>query len=472
MAVTVPPRHDQTEEPSAFHIEQHGIDHIRESERWGRPSSLFWMWAGAVWNMEFVVYGALMVVVFGLSFAQAVLIGLVGNLFYVLTGLCSIQGPVAGTTAFGVSRAAFGPNGNRLPSLFNWITQVGFEIEGIALIVFAGVALGEKAGYHPGTPFKTVLIVAAVVIQAILPFLGHATVLKVLKMLTIPFIALFAAMAVLTYSKVHVHAVHHGAGWGSMLVALALVIATGGLGWTENANDYSRYLPRDTDPRRIVIAVGLGAGVPSFLMEVLGAAIATGVPAATSITGMLGAFTAWFTWPFLIFAIAQLFANNTLDLYSSGVTLQSLGLRLARVHCVLLDAVVAGGFTAYAVFSNRFYQLLSDFLLFIIVWLAPWCAIYLVDCLLRRNRYDVAALMDTRGGLYYRSGGIHWPAIIAQVVGMVAAFSWLDAYSPYVSWLSSHFDGSDFSVFMGLFFGGLVYWLLAARGVKREVPVS
>jgi nucleobase:cation symporter-1, NCS1 family len=470
MSVTAPA--GQREEPVAFRVEEHGIDHIGEAERWGRPASLFWMWAGAVWNMEFVVYGALMVVVFGLSFAQAVTIALLGNLSYVLTGLSSIQGPVAGTTTFGVSRAAFGPNGNRLPSLFNWITQVGFEIEGIALIVFAGVALAQKAGYHPGTPYKALLIVAAVAIQAVLPFLGHATVLKVLRILTIPFVALFGAMAVLTYSKVQVHAAHHGAGWGSMLVALALVMATGGLGWSENANDYSRYLPPDTPRRGIIGAVAFGAGVPSFLLEVLGAAIATGVPGATSITGMLGAFTAWFTWPFLIFAIAQLFAINTLDLYSSGVTLQSLGLHLRRIHCVLIDAVVAGGFTAYAVFSDRFYQLLSDFLLFIIVWLAPWCAIYLIDCWLRRNRYDGAALMDTRGGIYYRSGGIHWPAIAAQLLGMAAAFSWLNAYSPYVSWMSNRYDGSDFSVFLGLFVGGFAYWLLAGRSVRRQAVAT
>jgi purine-cytosine permease-like protein len=34
----------------------------------------------AVWNVEYVVYGALAVVVFGLSFAQAVLVILLGNL--------------------------------------------------------------------------------------------------------------------------------------------------------------------------------------------------------------------------------------------------------------------------------------------------------------------------------------------------------------------------------------------------------
>jgi NCS1 family nucleobase:cation symporter-1 len=456
------------EEPAAFHVEHRGIQHIDDRDRWGSPASLFWMWAGAVWNMEFVVYGALMVIVFGLSFAQAVAIAVIGNLFYVLTGLASLQGPKAGTTAFGVSRASFGPNGNRMPSLFNWVTQVGFEIEGIALVVFAGVALAQKAGFTAGTPLKVVLIVVAVAIQAILPLLGHATVLKVLRWLTLPFVALFVIMAILTSSKVNLTAVHHGAGWGSMLVALALVISTGGLGWTENANDYSRYLPRSTDPRRIVAAVALGAGIPSLLLEVLGAAIATGVSSATTITGLLGAFTAWFTWPFLIFTIVQLFSINTLDLYSSGVTLQSLGLRLTRIQCVIVDTVVAGGFTTYAVFSNRFYQLLSDFLLFIIVWLGPWCAIYLVDWWLRKGRYDAAGLMDTTGGRYFRRNGIHWPAIVAQIVGMVAAFMWLNAYSPYVSLLSRHVNGSDLSVFMGLFFGGITYWLLARRTVQAE----
>ena len=35
-----------------------------------------------------------------------------------------------------------------------------------------------------------------------------------------------------------------------------------------------------------------------------------------------------------------LFAINTLDLYSSGVTLQSLIPRLRRLHCVAIDTVV------------------------------------------------------------------------------------------------------------------------------------
>jgi nucleobase:cation symporter-1, NCS1 family len=459
-------------EPSVVAVEHRGIEHVPLSSRWGKPSGLFWMWAGAVWNVEFVVYGGLAVVVFGLSFAQAVVIILIGNLFYLLTGLASLQGPRAGTTTFAISRASFGPNGNRLPSFFNWVTQVGFEIEGIALIVLAAIALSAKAGFSAGDPAKIIFLIIAVAIQAVLPLLGHAAVLRVLKWLTIPFVVLFVVMAALTTSKVKLHAVPHGAGWGSLFVFLALVIAAGGLGWTENGNDYSRYLPPDSNRRNIVIAVALGGAIPSALLEILGAAVATGVPDATSITGLTAGFPGWFVWPYLIFAIFQLFAINTIDLYSSGVTLQSLIPGLHRLTCVGIDTVVCGAFAAYAIFSSRFTTLLADFLLFIIVWLGPWCAIYLVDSWLRRNRYDQNALLDERGGRYFRQGGVHWPAVIAQVVGMVAAALWLNAYSPYVSPLSSRVGDSDFSVFMGLIVGGLIYWLLAGRSVRAEAEAT
>jgi nucleobase:cation symporter-1, NCS1 family len=459
--------------PSLAVVERRGIEHVPHDDRWGNPSGLFWMWAGAVWNVEFVYYGAIAVVFLGLSFAQALLIILVGNVSYVLTGLASVQGPKAGTTAFAISRAAFGPRGNKLPSFFNWVTQVGFEIEGIAFIVFAAIVLMSKAGFTAGTAAKIVFIVLAVAIQAVLPTLGHTAVLKVLRWLAIPFVVLFAWMAVLTAGKANLHAVPHGAGWGGLLVFLALVISAGGLGWTENGNDYSRYLSSATSSKRIVVAVALGAAIPSALLEILGAAVGTAVPAAAdSPTGLVSGFQTWFVVPFLIFAIFQLFAINTLDLYSSGVTLQSIFPKLHRLHCVGIDTVVCGAFAAYAVFSGRFFGLLTGFLLYIILWLGPWCAIFLVDCYLRRNRYDHDALLDERGGRYFRNGGIHWPAIIAQVLGGVAAWCWLNASSggtlASVGPLSSRNAGSDFSVFIGLFVGGLVYYALAARQMRDE----
>jgi NCS1 family nucleobase:cation symporter-1 len=458
-------------QPSLTAVEHRGIEHVPLDARWGRPAGLFWMWAGAVWNVEFVVYGAIAVVVFGLSFAQAVGVIVVGNLFYLLTGLASVQGPEAGTTTFAISRAPFGPAGNKMPSLFNWLTQVGFEIEGIALIVFAAILLTSKAGFAAGAPAKVIFVILAMAVQAVLPLLGHAAVLRVLRWLAIPFVVLFAVMAALTSSRAHLHAVPHGASWGALTIVLALVIAAGGLGWTENGNDYSRYLPPGTSRRQVVLAVALGGAIPSALLEVLGAAVATGGHAGTNPNELVAGYPGWFVWPYLIFAILQLFAINTLDLYSSGVTLQSLVPRLHRLHCVAIDTVICGALAAYAVFSSNFYRLLTDFVLFIILWLGPWCAIYLVDSYLRRNRYDGAALLQERGGRYFGRGGVRWPAVIAQLLGMGVAALWLNAFSPYVGPLASRVGGplgSDFSVFLGLATGGLAYWLLARRAVTAE----
>src|SRR6202035_1691837 len=115
-------------------------------------------------NFEYLVYGAVLMT-FGFTFGQAVFLILVGNLSYLLLGVCSLQGPDAGTTVFTINRAAFGPNGSRLSALFNWAKQVGFETEGLILIVFGGIALASKAGFHAGTPMKVVFILVAAAVQ-------------------------------------------------------------------------------------------------------------------------------------------------------------------------------------------------------------------------------------------------------------------------------------------------------------------
>src|ERR1700733_5908079 len=120
--LTQPESHRQRSD-EAFRVEQRGIGYIPENERWATPRDLFGMWAGASVQFEYLVYGAVLMT-FGFTFGQAVLLILVGNLSYLLLGVCSLQGPEAGTTAFTINRASFGPNGSRLMALFNWATQV------------------------------------------------------------------------------------------------------------------------------------------------------------------------------------------------------------------------------------------------------------------------------------------------------------------------------------------------------------
>jgi NCS1 family nucleobase:cation symporter-1 len=107
-----------------------------------------------------------------------------------------------------------------------------------------------------------------------------------------------------------------------------------------------------------------------------------------------------------------------------------------------------------------------------LIWIAPWVAIYLTDYFMRRGRYDSRALLNTRPGIYFRNGGFHWPGLIAMGVGMAAAAAWLNAYPAWTSPLTNHTGGADFSVFMGALFGGVIYFVLARKGVAAETAVA
>ena len=478
--IAVRPVTDTGDEYAAFKIEQRGIDLIPDAEKKMKPTGLFWLWAGGVFNVEFLFYGTL-IMTFGLSVPQAIAAILVGNLTYAFLGFASLQGPKTGTTAFMVSRAPFGQNGNRLVALFNWGTQVGFEIEGIYFVVVTVLLLFARGHTTLNGSGKVGIIILAVAIQAALPLLGHATISKIFRYMAYIFIVFFVVLAVFVFQRVHLSAYHvHPATLAVWTTALVLLTSVGGLGWTENGNDYSRYLPRSTPGYKTFWAAALGGAIPSILLEILG------VLAYTVTTKTVGpaelpipqTFASWFVVPFLIFAILQLLAINTVDLYSSGVTLQALGVPVKRWGAVIIDSVVCGVVVGIIVFHGNFYADFAGFLLYIIVWLSAWFGVFITDYVLRRRRYDPASLAAERGGLYWRNGGVHWPAIIALAAGMVAAVMWINAaydVPSYTGPISNHFPGlagGDFSWALGIIVSSLVYWALAARGVRNEADAT
>jgi nucleobase:cation symporter-1, NCS1 family len=459
------------EQEQALAVERRGIHYIPVADRYARPRDLFWMWMGGLFNVETLVTGALLIAI-GLSLPQALVVIVIGNISYLLVGAASLQGPRAGTATFAISRAAYGPNGSRGVSFLNWLTMLGYETLGLSLLVLAGLALFAKAGVQTSTGLKILCILLAAAIQFVLPLLGHAAILRALKYLTYPFVALFVIMAVLTAQRVHPSQLHqHGSG-ATLALGFALVFASAGLGWANQANDYSRYLPPDTSQRSIMGWVSAGSWIPGTALMIIGAAAASGDASASDpIAGLPKVFPAWFVVPYLIVILPQLFAINGLTLYSSGLSLQAVGLRLKRWQAVVLDTVLAAGLTFLITFLSSFYTFLSDLLLFVIIWIAPWAGVFLVDCWLRRNRYDPRSLFKRAGGLYWRTGGWHIPAIVAQVIGMVASASWIDT-SVFEGPLSSRTNGADFSALMGFGFGAVVYWLLARKSVPAEVAVT
>ena len=446
-----------------FGIERRGIEHIPDAQRRGRPAGLGLMWTGLILNVQVVVYGALLIG-FHLSWWQCLLVIVLGNLTWVITGICSLAGPAAGTTTFTISRAAFGHTGNRPIAVFNWVQQVGYEVVSLAMMVLAGIALARLAGVEISGVWKVVLVLGLAALQSVLPVIGHAAILRTLQLLIAPFAALFCALALLTADRLDLHApsLWTSAGWPAFLGGLALVVSVSGLSWAPNGPDYSRYLPRNCSRRRIVTVVTLGGALPQVVLMTVGAAAAEVVSGASDpISGLPKAFPLWFVLPYFVLVIAQLTMLNAIDLYSSGVTLQAIGLRIGRWKAVLLDGVICAVAGMAVTYSDDFTTLLSNFLLFMVVWFAPWAAIFLVDLMLRRIRYDIEALATTSGPRVFL------PGILAQAAGMLASLVWINT-TVFVGPLAAATGGADLSAPAGFLIGGLSYFLLAHTKVRAQ----
>lgn len=438
-------------------IERRGIEHIPEDERYGRPWQLGAMWSGLVTNVLTVVYGTLLVAM-GLNWWQAVAAIVLGNLTWIVAGVVSLAGPAAGTTTFGVSRMVFGDNGVRPIAFFNWIMMLGYEVLDLVVMVLAATALLQMAGVHLETTGQLTLVVALSVVQAVLPLLGHGAITKVLRLLAVPFAAIFLIMAWLVADDLHL-ADATPAPWAVFLGGVALAASGSGLGWSSTAADYSRYLPADTGRLRIVAAVTLGGGVPQALLMVLGVAIAMAMPDATDPVGGLSTiFPSWLVVIYLALVVVQMVSLNGVDLYSSGVTLQALGIRIARWQAVLVDGVLCGVVGAAVVLSGSFYQFVSNFLLFMIIWFAPWAGVFVTDLVMRRARYPRAATAVYQS--FSRAG------LTAQLLGMIAAALCINT-AIFVGPISSALGGADLSVVAGFLTGALTYLVMSLSSGKQ-----
>jgi purine-cytosine permease-like protein len=461
----------------AFELERHGTDFIPLHERWASARDLAAMWAGASTNVEYLVYGAILAT-FGFSFSQCVALIVIGNLSYLLVGLSSLQGPKTGTTVFTINKAAFGVHGSRPLAAMNWLTQLGFETEGMILIVGAAIALLTMAGFHLSQPAKFAVIVISVGAQVVLPYFGHATMVKVLRIMALPFIVGYLVFAVFASQHSHLAHAQVGAGWQLWLIGLAFTITLSGLGWTENGNDYSRYLPPETSPKKIVGWVFLATALPQTLIMIIGVAVATflggaaewnGANPFTAFTGAQQVLPHWFSASFLLLCIFQLLCINSLDLYSSSVSLQALGLKITRGRAVLLDSGLVLMLTSYAIFSSSFSVLLKDFVILVICWISPWVAIFLTDWLLRRRHYEPAALQSKdRSGIYWGGpGGIHWPAFGAQIIGSALALMAVNNPALLVGPLAS-WSGTDLSIPLSLVAASASYLGLVALEARMR----
>lgn len=455
-----------------FSIETHGVNTIPLEDRHGHPTELLWVWAGANIIFTYIIIGSL-VVLFGLSFWAAVAAIVVGNLFYVLVGIGAISGPKAGTATLVVSRSAFGIFGNIPAAFLSWITVVGWEAVNIVIGTFALYELALLANLPEGTALRAVSLAVIMLVTFTVAIWGHATIVLVQKVFTVLLAVGTVGLAIFVFPDMNVG---QAAGplaadtpFSTWLLAL-LIITAAPFSWMNYPADYTRYFRRDESSRAIAAWTALGAMIPAIVICIIGAAAATATDMSDPVGGLSSLLPSWFLGPYLAVIVGGSITNNFLNTYSSGLSLLALGVRLKRYQCVLVDAVIGGLVSVYAVFIFDFTNSFIQFLSLMVIWIAPWSGIYLADMLLRRNTYDPEALHRVGGGPYWYSGGWNRRAIASFAIGILGAGAFANAplwRGPLVGLIGN----GDISVFVGFALGFVCYYVSMRGFLKAKIEV-
>ena len=233
------------------------------------------------------------------------------------------------------------------------------------------------------------------------------------------------------------------------------------------AADYSRYLPRSSSSRAVVGWTVFGASVAPVILIIFGVLLAADNGALATSANPIGVLAeplpTWFLVPYMIVAVGGLVAGAVLDIYSSGLNLLTLGLKIPRYQSVAIDGVLMLVGNIYILFfSPNFFGPVHGFLITLGVLLAAWSAIFLADMALFRRRGGLRGegALRVRAGSYgavtpqassrswwRRSSGSGWSSRPPPI------FSWAGYLLRWFGWEDTAFATSSIGLVIGFIAG-------------------
>lgn len=262
-----------------------------------------------------------------------------------------------------------------------------------------------------------------------------------------------------------------GAATVAAFLAAAGVVASNPMSFLFNGADWVRYLPTATPARSIFEHVFWASFLPSLLLGLMGAYCATLGDMSDPVAGLKPFMPPWLFVIYILAVVGGSLANNVPTYYSSGLSLQALGLRLHRYAATMLDVVVSTAIALYVLLVQDFSTALNDFVSLLVMWVGPYGGVWICDGYLRRGQYDVRAIHSRQGaeGGYWGWRGLNPAGAIAILAGMVIAA--LTMKSPlYNGPVATALGGADLSWILGLPVSALVYWLLRTRAPRKAQP--
>jgi NCS1 family nucleobase:cation symporter-1 len=438
-------------------IEPKGIEHVVDGERHGRPSSVFTLWFGANVELATLSTGVAAVTLFGLSFTQALVGLLIGNILgALLLGGLSTFGPRLGVPQLVQSRGAFGFFGNFVPGILNVVAGMMWFGVNTVLGVFALVLL-------TGMPFLLGLLVM-VAIQVVLAVYGHNMIHAVERWLAVVLTLVFIGVSLFAFSHVNVAIPFNtkaplafGGISGGILEAVALAVSYL-LGWTTYASDYTRYLPGETRPRTVFGMASSSNFIACLWLELVGVALALALPKLAAGANPVGIMTGiqphWLVDVALIAVALGTITANVLNIYSASLSALVINLPVKRWLAAILIGLV-GGVVAW-IGHTSYYLNFENFLFLLGYWLAPWGAIVMVDYFIHhRGVYNTDRLYDPR-----RIFGF---GVWAWAIGVACSVPFFNQSLYVGSFAYNNPQFGDMSYFVGFVVAGALYWIFGKR---------
>ncbi|OSM44542.1 nitrate reductase [Nesterenkonia sp. PF2B19] len=454
-------------------LETRGIRLVPQHERRGRPRDLLFVWAAPMVSVLNFTIGASLIFM-GLELWQAMILIVVGNLPWILTGVAAAAGPAAGTASSAITRAVYGIRGNSgvmvvygglISAVFlalNWLasTYMGAEI-----VTMAGLA-------DSGTARVAVTIVVSVTTVLVAVY-GHGLITRAYGWITGILLVIFVLVTAVSLTAVDwgfrqpepLQGIHL---WVVLSIGFA-VLASTPLSFS-NSPDMARYLPQETPRWRIAIAIAAGGALPCIVFTAVGALLATAMsPVALEIGvehALLGLLPAWLGVLFVLGVVLNTVALNAMTTYTASMVLQAIGLPMRRTTAAVAVGLVATGLTLVLVFSTGLLEAVNLLLQLLIVISAPTMTLLCMDALMRRYRYDGPGLLDaTANSPYWGVAGCSPAGLTALLAGMASGTLALTTELG-TGPLSAALGGLDLSVPVSAIVAGAVYATMT-RGGRR-----
>ena len=468
-------------------IEHQGIEIVAESERTAKPSDLFWPWFAANISVFGMGYGSY-ILGFGVSFWQATLVTLIGiPVSFLLCGLIAIAGKRGSAPTMVLSRAAFGVHGQKVPGIVSWLTSIGWETFLSIMAVLATATVFARLGLPSGTPVLIAATIAVAALIVVASVLGYHTIMKLQSVLTWITGAITILYVLLTFSHIDVDAILAVPnGTPQQVIGALVMVMTGfGLGWINIAADWSRYQKRETSDGAIIWWNTFGGAIAPVLLVFFGVLLVASDPSLSDgiVNDPIGTLASilpiWVLIPFWLTAVLALVSGAVLGIYSSGLTLLSLGIDIPRPAAAAIDGVILTAGTIYVVFfAHDFLGPFQSFLITLGVPLAAWAGILIADILTRRADYDEQALFDAHG----RYGSVDWISILALIVcsvlgwGLVVnGFAEAAAWNNWQGYLLGPLGGregdwadANLGVLLALVLGFVLTFVLRRGTIRRQ----